>query len=139
MRRMFTSLLLLTTLLLSETNTAPQHELNGNWHLRVIDGNDVRKGRAILDLNFNIMRLSGFDSCNRMNGTLKKNTDNNFTVPTLAMTRMACRGPVQTYVSRHLHTLLKEGFSITKEKKYGVEGITLKSPSHELFLKKMGE
>jgi hypothetical protein len=50
---------------------------------------------------------------------------------------MDCRENIHTWVSKRLHETLKEGFTIKEEKKYGVEGITLKSASHELFLKRM--
>lgn len=130
-------ILLLTTLLWSETNTT--NPINGTWHLRVMDGKDVRIARAIFDLDMDKMILSGFDACNRMNGQLVKHSEDNISVPMLITTRMACREPIHNWVSLHLHELLKEGFSIKAEEKYGIEGLTIKSPTHELFLKKMGE
>ena len=111
--------------------------LNGNWHLRVMDGMEVRKARAILDFDMDKMTLSGFDACNRIGGSLVKNSDTNMTTPMLMSTKMGCRGKIHNWVSKRLHVLLKEGFNIKEEKKYGVEGITLKSPSHELFFKRM--
>jgi heat shock protein HslJ len=128
---------LLTTLLWSET--LEMSKLSGAWHLRVMDGMEVRKARAILDFQVEKMQLSGFDSCNRIGGALQKNSDTNMTVPMLMSTRMACREPIHNWVSQRLHETLTEGFNIIEEEKYGVEGITLKSPSHELFLKKMGK
>ncbi len=113
-------------------------DLNGNWHLRVMDGMEVREARAILDFDMDKMELSGFDACNRIGGTLIKNTDTNFTAPMLMSTKMACRDNIHNWVSKRLHETLKEGFGLKEEKKYGVEGITLKSPTHELFLRKMG-
>ena len=115
------------------------NNLNGAWHLRVMDGMDVRKARAILDFNMDKMKLSGFDACNRIGGTLVKNAEHNMTTPMLMSTKMACRGKIFNWVSKRLHETLKEGFDIKEEKKYGVKGITLKSPSHELFFKKMGK
>jgi len=55
----------------------------------------------------------------------------------LSSTRMACRGKMHTWVSKRLHETLKEGFTVKEEKRYGVEGLTLKSSKHELFLKQM--
>jgi len=113
-------------------------KLNGAWHLRVMDGMEVRKARAILDFDIEKMKLSGFDGCNRIGGALQKNSDTNLTTPMLMSTRMACRGKIFNWVSKRLHETLKEGFDIKEEKKYGVKGITLKSAKHELFFKKMG-
>ena len=129
---------LFTSYSLAETKTIDLDELNGNWHLRVMDGLEVRKARAILDFDTKKMKLSGFDGCNRISGTLKKNSDTNMSSQ-LASTRMACRGSIQSYVSKRLHETVSEGFSITEAKRYGVNGITIKSPSHELFFGRMGK
>lgn len=125
---------LFSTLLWSQTNT-----LNGNWHVRVMDGKDVRKARAILDLDLDQMKLSGFDACNRMSAALIKKSENNLLAPQLNTTRMACRQSIHTWVSERLHQMIKDGFTIKEERRYGIKGLTLKSSSHELFLKKMGE
>ncbi|MFT7879040.1 MAG: META domain-containing protein [Sulfurimonas sp.] len=126
--------MLFSTLLWGQTNL-----LNGNWHLRVMDGKDVRKARAILDLDLNKMKLSGFDACNRINAKLIQQSENNLLAPQLRTTRMACRQSIHTWVSQRLHQVIKEGFTMKQEKRYGIEGLTLKSAKHELFLKKMGE
>jgi len=128
---------LFTTLVWCET--IDMNKLNGNWHLRVMDGMEVRKARAILDFDIEKMKLSGFDGCNRIGGVLKKNSDTNMTTPMLMITRMACREAIHNYVSKRLDETLKEGFSVTEDTKYGVDGITLKSPNHELFFKRMGK
>ncbi len=127
-----------TNYLSAETKTIDLDDLNGNWHLRVMDGMEVRKARAILDFDTKKMKLSGFDGCNRISGILKKNSDTNMSSQ-LASTRMACRGSIQSYVSKRLHETVSEGFSITEAKRYGVNGITIKSPSHNLFFKRMGK
>jgi heat shock protein HslJ len=126
-----------TNYLLAETKTIDLDDLNGNWHLRVMDGMEVRKARAILDFDTKKMKLSGFDGCNRISGTLKKNSDTSMSSQ-LASTRMACRQNIHRYVSKRLHESVSEGFSITEATRYGVDGITLKSPSHDLFFKRMG-
>ena len=130
--------LILVTLTTLYTQTLMAKDLNGAWHLRVMDGMEVRKARAILDFDMDKMKLSGFDACNRIGGTLVKNSDSNMTTPMLMSTKMGCRSKIHNWVSQRLHALLKEGFNIKEEKKYGIKGITLKSPSHELFFKKMG-
>jgi heat shock protein HslJ len=127
-----------TNYLSAETKMINLDELNGNWHLRIMDGMEVRKARAILDFDTTKMQLSGFDGCNRISGILKKNGDTNMSSQ-LASTRMACRGSIQSYVSKRLHETVSEGFSITEAKRYGVNGITIKSPSHELFFGRMGD
>ena len=129
---------LFTNYLSAEPKTIDLDELNGNWHLRVMDGMEVRKARAILDFDTKKMKLGGFDGCNRISGILKKSSDTNMSSQ-LASTRMACRGSMQSYVSKRLHETVSEGFSITEAKRYGVNGITIKSPSHDLFFKKMGK
>ncbi len=126
------------TLLWSETKPIELKKLNGNWHLRIMDGMEVRKARAILDFDIEKMKLSGFDGCNRISGALQVNSDTNITSQ-LVSTKMACREPIHNYVSKRLHETVKEGFSITETRRNGVDGITIKSPSHELFFKKMGE
>ncbi len=113
-------------------------ELDGNWHLRIMDGMEVRKARAILDFDSKQMKISGFDACNQISGTLIKNSDLRMSAK-LISTRMACRQPVHSYVSQRLHETMKEGFQITEATKNGVDGITLKSAKHELFFGKMGE
>jgi heat shock protein HslJ len=99
---------------------------------------EVRKARAILDFDTKKMKLSGFDGCNRISGTLKINNNTNFSSQ-LISTRMACRQNIQSYVSKRLHETVNEGFSITETKRYGVNGITIKSPSHDLFFGRMGK
>ena len=111
-------------------------KLSGSWHLRVMDGMEVRKARAILDFNTKKMLLSGFDGCNRISGALNKHANNSLSSK-LMSTKMACRENIHRWVSTRLHKTINEGFSIKEEKKYGVEGITLKSLSHELFFKRM--
>ena len=128
--------LLLSTLL--SANTALS-QLSGAWHMRVLDGMEVRKARAILDFDAKKMRVDGFDSCNRISGTLIRNPQTKHLRTQVRTTRMACRGKVQAWVSKRLHETMSEGFSIKKETKYGVEGITLKSAKHELFFKRMGK
>ena len=116
--------------------TIDLNKLSGNWHLRVMDGMEVRKARAILDFNAKKMLLSGFDGCNRISGTLEKNSTNIMSAK-LMSTRMACRENIHRWVSTRLHETVNEGFYVKEEKKYGVEGMTLKSSKHELFFKRM--
>jgi len=104
----------------------------------VMDGYDVRKVRAILDFHPDKMRIEGFDACNRISGKLVKKPDGNYTSQ-LISTRMACRGQSFTFVSKRLHETIAEGFTIKEEKRYGVDGITIKSAKHDLFFKRMGE
>ena len=128
---------ILVTMTTLYTQTVTANDFNGAWHLRVMDGMEVRKARAILDFNMESMKLSGFDACNRIGGALQKNSNTNMTTPMLMSTKMACRENIHNWVSKRLHITLKEGFSMKEEKKYGVDGMTLKSPSHELFFKRM--
>jgi heat shock protein HslJ len=104
-----------------------------------MDGMEVRKARAIIEFNTQQMRIEGFDSCNRIDGELQTTSKYSVNIPMIRSTRMACRTKMQNWVSKKLHEALKEGFYISKERKYGVEGITLKSLSHELFFRKMGK
>lgn len=133
--------LILTSLIAFSTSilfaqTIELEKLSGNWHLRVLDGMEVRKARAILDFDAKKMHLSGFDGCNRISGALSKDINNTLSSK-LMSTKMACRENIHRWVSIRLHETVNEGFSIKEEKKYGVEGITLKSLSHELFFKRM--
>ncbi|PHS38714.1 MAG: hypothetical protein COB07_07765 [Sulfurovum sp.] len=111
-------------------------DLDGNWHLRIMDGKEVRKARAILDFDSEKMTINGFDGCNRITGKLVVNNEIMFSQ--LKMTKRACRLSVQRYVSQRLHEVMKEGFTISETITNGVEGITLKSPKHTLFFGKMG-
>ncbi len=128
---------LLSTLAWSDTQAIDIKDLDGNWHLRVMDGKEVRKARAILDFDADKMKLSGFDGCNQISGSLKG--DEKYMSSKLVATRMACRESIHAYVSKKLHVAIAEGFSIKEEEKYGIKGITLKSSKHELFFKRMGK
>ncbi|WP_309496289.1 META domain-containing protein [Sulfurovum sp.] len=128
---------LLSTLLWSDTQSIDFNDLDGNWHLRALDGKEVRKARAILDFDSEKMKVSGFDGCNQITGTLKG--DDRHMSSKLIATRMACRESIHAYVSKKLHETIAEGFSIKEEEKYGIKGITLKSSKHELFFKRMGK
>ena len=128
---------LLSTLLWSDIQGIDLNDLNGNWHLRIMDGKEVRKARAILDFDAAKMKVSGFDGCNQIAGTLKG--DEKHMSSQLISTRMACRQSIHAYVSKKLHETISEGFSIKEEEKYGIKGITLKSSKHELFFKRMGK
>jgi len=115
------------------------NNFNGTWHLRVIDGMDVRKARAILDFNMIDMKLSGFDACNRIEGILTKHTKTLIVITGFRSSRMECRGRVYSWVKKRLHSVLKKGFKIKEETKYGIKGITLKSRNHELFRVKLDD
>ena len=130
--------LLGTSLFAGTTPLKDLDDLNGNWHLRVMDGKEVRKARAILDFHSKSMILEGFDGCNRLSGKIQRTTNDRF-FSKINSTRMACRQNIHRFVSRGLKTTIKEGFTVTESKRYGVEGITLKSAHHDLFFKKMGE
>ena len=130
---------LLSTLVSADAITADDlSDLNGNWHLRAMDGKEVRKARAILDIHGEQMIVNGFDGCNSIYGTLTAHNKITFSA-TLTSTRMACRQSIHRYVRKRLHETINEGFTITEGKRYGVEGITLKSKKHDLFFKRMGE
>ena len=135
MQRKTLLILLLTTATLWAENIDLE-KLSGPWHLRVLDGGEVRKARAILDFDVKHMKLNGFDGCNRITGNLVKDTQQHLSAQ-LISTRMACRENIHSYVSKRLQETVSEGFSIKEEKKYGVEGITIKSSKHELFFKHM--
>jgi heat shock protein HslJ len=126
----------LPLLLLAEPVTLDS--LKGDWHLKVMDGYNVRKARAILDFHPPKMRIEGFDSCNRISGTLNRDTNGTYTSQ-LITTRMACRDRLTRFVSGRLHETIQEGFSIEKSSHNGKEGITLKSKTHTLFFRRMGE
>jgi len=132
------ALTLFNTFAVSENKITDLSNLDGNWHLRVMDGNEVRKARAILDFHSKNMKLEGFDGCNRISGKLQRTTGARF-FSKITTTKMACRDNIHRYVSQRLHTAVQEGFSITEGKRYGVDGITLKSPHHELFFKRLGK
>ncbi|HIP19183.1 MAG TPA: META domain-containing protein [Sulfurovum sp.] len=136
---MFTLFTTLFAASLLAGNTPLKHlnDLDGDWHLRVMDGKEVRKARAILDFHSKSMLLEGFDGCNRLSGKIQRTSNDRF-FSKVTSTRMACRQNIHRYVSRGLKTAIKEGFTITKSKRYGVEGITLKSKHHDLFFKRMG-
>ena len=125
-----------TSFLSAQTKTIDLNKLNGNWHLRIMDGKEVRKARAILDFDAEHMMLNGFDGCNRISGALKINSDTSMSSQ-LSATKMECRQSIHRYVSKRLHKTMKEGFSITEAIKNGVKGITIKSSHHELFFKWM--
>jgi heat shock protein HslJ len=129
---------LYTNYLSAETKTIAPDDLNGNWHLRIMDNMEVRNARAILDFDMNKMILSGFDGCNRISGTLKV-TNDTYMTSQLVSTRMACREPIHSYTSKRLHKTIKEGFTVSEASRNGVDGITIKSSTHELFFKKMGD
>jgi heat shock protein HslJ len=136
--------MLITTLLVSlstsyltaQTKSVDLDDLDGNWHLRIIDGKEVRKARAILDFDAKHMKLSGFDGCSPISGELKRSADTRI-FSKLSTTHSECRQSIHRYVRKRLHKTVKEGFTVTKAKKNGVEGIIIKSASHELFLKWM--
>ena len=140
MRRTIVFAAALTTLFFQNANASPAdlNELQGDWHLRELDGYEVRKARAILDFQPSNMVIDGFDACNRINGKLIKKADGTYTSQ-LRTTRMACRGKLFSFVSQRLHQAIDEGFTVEKATRHGIDGILLKSKSHELFFKRMGE
>jgi heat shock protein HslJ len=113
------------------------NDINGDWHLRVMDGKDVRKARVILDFHSKTMFLEGFDGCNRLSGKILRTTNDRF-FSKITSTRMGCRQNIHRYASKRLQNTIKEGFTVTETTRYGVEGITLKSAHHDLFFKKLG-
>ncbi len=140
MKRSIFYTIALLTLFVQSTYATPANlnELQGDWHLRELDGFEVRKARAILDFEPSKMIIDGFDACNRINGKLIKKADGTYT-SRLRTTRMACRGNLFSFVSQRLHQAIDEGFTVEKASRHGVDGIVLKSKSHELFFKRMGE
>ena len=130
--------LLSSNLFAGTTPLKDLNDLDGSWHLRVMDGKEVRKARAILDFHSKSMILEGFDGCNRLTGKILRTTNDRF-FSKISSTRMACRQNIHRYVSKGLKITIKEGFTVTESKRYGVEGITLKSKHHDLFFKRMGD
>ncbi len=137
-RRFVFSTLLLGATLTAYAEPVEIQTLKGDWHLKVMDGYNVRKARAILDFHPDTMRIEGFDSCNRITGKLQKHKDGTYTA-TLATTRMACRNRLTSFVSKRLHETIEKGFQVISEQRYGMEGITIKSKKHDLFFRRMGE
>ena len=136
-KRVFTVALLAALFTPSASaQTIDLDDLDGNWHLRIMDGKEVRKARAILDFDSEKMTINGFDGCNRITGKLIVN--NETMSSQLKMTKRACRLSVQAYVSQRLQEVMKEGFTISETITNGVEGITLKNPKHTLFFGRMG-
>jgi len=135
---------LITTLLLAlsasylsaQTKSLDIDDLDGNWHLRTMDGKEVRNARAILDFDAKHMKLRGFDGCNPISGELKRSADTRI-FSTLSTTPSECRQSIHSYVRTRLLKTVNEGFTVTKATQNGVEGILIKSASHELFLKWM--
>ena len=125
-----------TTSLFAQTESIDLGELHGNWHLRSMDGKDVRKARAIFDFDAKNMKLNGFDGCNRISSELKTN-GKTLKSTKIATTRMECRQHIHSYVRTRLHKTVKEGFTVTEAKQNGVEGILVKGSKHELFFKWM--
>ena len=121
----------------AQTESIDLDDLDGNWHLRTVDGKDVRAARAILDFDAKKMRLNGFDGCNSMSSQLIANNQT-LSSAKIKATDMACRESIHQYVSTRLHKTVKGGFSVYKSTQDGIEGITVKSSKHELFFKKMG-
>ena len=127
---------LCTSYLSAQTQSVDLDELHGNWHLRTMDGKDVRKARAILDFDAKNMKLKGFDGCNPLSSELKAN--NRIIKSTkLSVTKMSCRQSIHSYVRKRLHKTVKDGFTVTKATQNGVDGILIKSSKHELFFKWM--
>jgi len=137
-KTLITTLLLVlsTSYLSAQTQTLDLDDLDGNWHLRTMDGKEVREARAILDFDAKHMRLSGFDGCNPISGKLKGSADTRI-FSKLSSTHNECRQSIHRYVRTGLHKTVKEGFTVTKAKQNGIDGILIKSASHELFLKWM--
>jgi heat shock protein HslJ len=131
-------LTLIATLVFLQAGDVATEKIEGDWHLRVMDGYDVRKVRAILDFQPQKMKLEGFDACNRISGKLVKTGGDRYKSKLLT-TRMACRGQSYTFVSKRLHETIENGFTIKEETRYGIEGLTIKSAGHDLFFKRMGE
>ena len=129
---------LCTTCLSAQTGTVDLDDLHGNWHLRTMDGKDVRAARAILDFDAKNNRINGFDGCNPVLGELKTD-DKSILYTQLSAKSMACRQSIHQYVRARLHKTMKEGFTVTKTTKDGMDGITIKSSKHELFFKRMGQ
>lgn len=125
-----------TTYLSAQTKSVDLDDLHGNWHLRSLDGKDVRNARAILDFDAKNMKLNGFDGCNRISSELKTN-NKTLKSTKLATTRMGCRQYLHSYVRKRLHRTVKEGFTVTETTQNGVEGILVKGSKHELFFKWM--
>lgn len=133
------SIVLLLAMLLTQTYAIDKEDLKGSWHLRIMDGKEVRKARAILDFDLDKMTLSGFDACNRISGKLEKISKTHYRVSMLKTTKMACREYIHLWVRSRLHKTLKKGFIIKEGRQKEAEGVIIKSSRHELFFKKMGE
>jgi heat shock protein HslJ len=134
---MFTLLVSLSASYLSAgAKSLDLDDLHGNWHLRTMDGKDVRKARAILDFDAKNMKLYGFDGCNRMSSELKTN-NKTLQSTKLSATKMGCRESIHSYVRKRLHKTVKEGFTVTEATQNGIDGILIKSSKHELFFKWM--
>ncbi len=129
--------LLGTQLMVASLTKKDLSEVNGSWQLRVLDSHDVRRQRANIDFHGKQMIINGFDGCNRISAHLKTQGNTVFYAK-LHSSHMACRTSAHRYVSKRVKQTVKEGFTITKTKRYGIDGITVRSKHHDLFFKKMG-
>ncbi len=124
------------TYLSAQTKSIDLDDLHGNWHLRTMDGKDVRKARAILDFDIRNNKINGFDGCGPVLGELKTNNQKVLSTKLSAKGR-ECRQSIHRYVRYRLHKTMKEGFTVSKATQNGVKGILIKSSKHELFFKWM--
>jgi len=126
------------TLLFGSTDSLSLNNLDGSWILRTMDGYKVSKARAILDFNAKHKKIDGYDGCNRIEGTLKRHTNNQYSSK-LTTYRYECLNSTKQFVSVRLQKAIAEGFTIQKAKIQGEKGILLQSIHHKLFFKRMGK
>lgn len=84
----------------------PDYRLSGVWNLLSIKGEELKENekenQPFLELGISNMKVSGSNGCNRIMGGFS-NEGTTLAFPTLAGTRMACQGDLDTRVDQVLN------------------------------------
>ncbi|MBO6607892.1 META domain-containing protein [Psychroserpens sp.] len=89
------SLLLMVSCNSKQTNTDYKNKLNANWSLERINGEILKEGMTVPNLNLDIksMRVSGNSGCNSFNGSIIEINSEHIDLGDLATTLKLCPEP----------------------------------------------
>ncbi|MCR3970912.1 META domain-containing protein [Aeromonas veronii] len=118
-----------------ESQSDVHAKLGGNWVV-IHDGHKKVEGltpAAFISFNEDDNKLSGFDGCNRFNGSYQM--ENGILKSTVRSTKKVCTGPIANDVSNIMQLLLKDGAEVVSIEFMGAKALLLRNKSDDVELR----
>ncbi len=111
-------------------NSETLGKLEGSWVVKYVAGKELEGVRPELTFDTAKGALTGFDGCNRLNGTFAFEADR--LKAKTAATRMACPNEAARQASAAINDLINNGAEVIETAIYGVRVLMMRNASAEI-------